>query len=365
MKVLVTGASGFIGKNLICHLLENKFDVLKFDIDNTENDLIKFVNEADFVIHLAGINRPLTNEEFYDGNTNFTKKLIDIIKASKKKLPIIMSSSIQAALDNDYGKSKKMAEDYLFASKLPVYIYRLANVFGKWCRPNYNSACATFCYNIAHNLPIEIRDPNYVIKFNYIDDICNEFIRIINEKKHYGKKIILSINPEHQCSLGRLAELLNYFKETRKSLLVPYMGNEFEKKLYSTYLSYLPENEFSYKLNMHADVRGSFTEFLKTQVYGQVSINIIHPGITKGNHYHHSKNEKFLVASGICSIKFRKINTKDVIEYKVSGEELKVVDIPTGYTHNITNIGKTDSVVIMWANESFDPDKPDTYFEEV
>lgn len=367
MKILVTGAKGFIGKNLVLALKNQKFDVFEYDQSSTEEELNKYVKEAEFVIHLAGINRPLTNEEFYDGNANFTKKLVDLILKAHpiKKIPIIFSSSIQASLENDYGRSKKMAEDYLFASRLPVYIYRLANVFGKWCRPNYNSAAATFCYNVAHDLPIEVRDRNYVLHYNYIDDIVTEFIRILNLKFKIGKKIILSINPTYDCSLGRLADLLYYFKNTRKDNLTPYMGDEFQKKLYATYLSYLDPHDFAYDLNSREDNRGSFTEFLKTPTYGQVSVNVAHPGITKGNHYHHTKNEKFLTVSGETLIRFRKIGEKEVYEYRTSGKKLQVVDIPTGYAHSITNIGKTDSVTIMWANEVFDSENPDTFPEEV
>lgn len=365
MNILVTGSNGFIGRNISLKLKECNHQVIGIDIDTPFEDLKKGISEADFIIHLAGINRPLTVEEFYDGNTNFTKHVIDLIKESGKKIPLIFSSSIQAALDNDYGKSKRLAETYLLESGLPVYVYRLKNVFGKWCRPNYNSALATFCYNIARDLPITIRDPNYVVEYNYIDDIMNEFIRIINSDSYNGSKDILYVSPSYQCSLGHLAELINKFKDSRKDLSTPCMKDVFEKKLYATYLSYLPEDCFAYELEMKSDHRGSFTEFLKTSEYGQVSVNIAHPGITKGNHYHHTKNEKFLTVSGTCLLRFRKIGDDKITEYKVSGDKLTVVDIPVGYTHSITNIGDTDSVTIMWANEQFDKDNPDTYYEEV
>lgn len=364
MNILVTGAKGFIGQNVSLWLKNNGHTVLSVDVDNVA-DLASLVAKSDFIIHLAGVNRPMNKEEFYNGNTNFTKYLVDVIYASNKKIPLIYASSIQASLDNDYGKSKKMAEDYLFNSSLPVYIYRLANVFGKWCRPNYNSALSTFAYNIAHDLPIEIRDREYVVHYNYIDDICQSWLDIINLDSHSGSKEILSIKPVYDCSLGHLADLLYSFKESRNNLSTPSMKDEFERKLYATYLSYLPTDKFSYDLNMHIDNRGSFTEFLKTPFNGQVSVNIAKPGITKGNHYHHTKNEKFLTVSGTCSIKFRKVNDDKVIEYIVSGDKLQVVDIPTGYTHSITNIGDTDSVTIMWANEPFDPNHSDTYYEEV
>lgn len=365
MKVLVTGAKGFVGKNIVLALKNASFEPLEYDIDSTENDLITYINECDFIIHLAGINRPLTNEEFYNGNTNFTKKLVDLVKGSKRDIPIIFSSSTQACLDNDYGKSKKMAEDYLLSSNLPVYVFRLANVFGKWCRPNYNSALATFAYNISHNLPIEIRDREYVVHYNYIDDIAKAFIDVIKLNEYKGSKEILSVSPIYDCSLGHLADLLYSFKESRNTLQITNNLDEFEKKLYATYLSYLDTNDFAYSVNMHVDDRGSFTELLKTNGYGQVSVNIAHPGIVKGNHYHNTKNEKFITVSGECIIRFRKIGTTEIIEYRVSGKDLKVVDIPPGYTHNIETVGDTDSVTIMWANEPFDPDNPDTYFEKV
>ena len=369
MKILITGSNGFIGRNLSLWLKFSGHTVLGYDATDNESTLANALKEADFIVHLAGINRPLNNQEFYDGNTNFTKKLVDLIKESKRKIPLIYSSSIQAELDNDYGKSKKMAEDYLLSfqkeSKNIVYVYRLSNVFGKWCRPNYNSALATFCYNIANNLPIEVRDQNYIVHYVYIDDICKEWLNLIEGKINKNSRVLQEVLPIYNVSLGQLSDMLNGFKNSRANLNTPSTKDEFEKKLYATYLSYLPEKDFSYPLNMHIDDRGSFTEFLKTPENGQVSVNIAHPGITKGNHFHHTKNEKFLTVTGECLVKFRKIGTKEVIEYKVSGNKLEVIDIPTGYTHSITNIGKTDSVTIMWSNEQFDPNNPDTFFEEV
>lgn len=364
MNILVTGAKGFIGLNLCLWLKNSGYQVFEYDKDSAKEDLVNYIAKTDFIVHLAGINRPLTKEEFYDGNANFTKKLVDLIKASGKDIPIIFSSSTQAVLDNDYGKSKKMAEDYLLSSGLNVYVYRLANAFGKWSRPNYNSAAATFCYNVAHDLPIEIRDREYVVHYNYIDDICIEFLKVISGEQRNNKDV-LYVNPTYDCFLGHLADLLYSFKASRQNLFAPSIQDEFEKKLYATYLSYLPADQFAYHLDMHVDNRGSFTEFLKTPFNGQVSVNVGHPGIVKGNHYHQSKNEKFLTVSGTCSIKFRQVGTDEVIEYIVSGDKLEVVDIPTGYTHSITNIGQTDSVTLMWANEPFNLNNPDTYFEEV
>lgn len=364
MNVLITGANGFIGKNMTLWLENNNHNVLKIDKDNISL-LPDYILKADFIIHLAGINRPLTKEEFYDGNTNLTKKLVDLVKETKKDIPIIYSSSIQASLDNDYGKSKFLAETYLLESGLTTYIYRLSNVFGKWCRPNYNSAITTFCYNIANNLPIEIRDNNYIVHLNYIDDIGKTWLDVINGKIKPSITTYNEIKPIYDKSLGELAALIYSFKESRINKFVIDQGDTFTKKLYATYLSYLPKNEFKYELDMHIDNRGSFTEVLKTLTNGQVSINVGKPGIIKGNHYHNTKNEKFLVISGTCSIKFRKIDSDEIIEYITSGDKLEVVDIPPGYTHSITNIGTTDSVTLMWANELFDKDNPDTYFMEV
>lgn len=364
MKVLVTGANGFIGKHMCLHLLRRGYDVFKYDIDSTDEELIKYINEADFVVHLAGINRPLTPEEFYDGNTNFTKKVVDLIKQSGRNTPIIMSSSIQAALDNDYGKSKKMGEDFLFSSGLPVYVYRLANVFGKWCRPNYNSACATFCYNIAHGLEIQIRDREYVVHFNYVDDIVNEFIRVIEEKTHKGSTEILSVYPVHDCSLGRLADLLYYFKgEIESERHLPLIHDEFELKLFKTFCDYLSDEGYSY--NFAEDARGSFEELYKSKKWGQISDNVAYPGITKGGHYHTYKKEIFYTVIGESEIKQRDIKTNEMVVDKVSGDKPNPVNIRVGYTHQITNIGKINTHTIMWISEIYNPETHDTYREAV
>ena len=365
MKILVTGANGFIGKNLCLHLNELKHEVIKYDLD-TKVELSDCVSKCDFVIHLAGVNRPLSNDEFYDGNTNFTLKLINILKESNRKIPLLFSSSIQAELDNDYGKSKKMAEDLVFdyqnTTGADVYVFRLANAFGKWCKPNYNSVVATFCNNVANGIDISVNDPTTLIKFVYIDDIVATFIKCLDKD---GSDNIINIEPLYVRSVGELAKTIKSFKKSRETLVINDLSDKFVSKLYSTYLSYIPEDEFVYELKTNVDDRGSFTEFLKSDDNGQVSINISHPGIVKGNHWHHSKNEKFLVVSGSGVIRFRKIGCDKVIEYFVDGNNLKVVDIPCGYTHNIENIGEVDMVTVMWANENFNVDKPDTYFEEV
>jgi UDP-2-acetamido-2,6-beta-L-arabino-hexul-4-ose reductase len=365
MKVLVTGAKGFIGKNLCLILKERGHEVFQYDVGNTDDELKEYIHSADFVVHLAGINRPLNPQEFVDGNVNFTKKLLDLVKDAGSKAPIIFSSSTQAEKDNDYGKSKKAAEDEIFQFAKDngnlVYVYRLYNVFGKWCRPNYNSVVATFCYNIANDLPIEINKEAPAIDFVYIDDIVKEFVSVI-EKKPSASSSVLHVEPHYSERLDDIANALKSFKESRSNLLIPELKDGFFKKLYSTYLSYLPEDKFEYQLLTHSDQRGSFTEAFKTTDYGQVSVNVSHPGITKGNHYHMSKNEKYLVVSGTCVIKLRKVGEDKIITYTCDGKDLKVVDIPPGYTHNITNIGTEDSVTIMWANELYDPNNPDTYF---
>lgn len=368
MKVLVTGANGFIGKNLIARLNELKvYDVISIDKDNTKEELVQALLNAEFIFHLAGINRPKDEKEFFEGNSGLTGEIVKILKDNNKNTPIAITSSIQADLDNAYGKSKKLAEEellmYSTSSKAKVFIYRLPNVFGKWCRPNYNSAVATFCHKIARGEEVWISDQNIELTLVYIDDVVRSLISSMEDKNSLSGYVKVDI--EHKATLGKIVELLNSFVESRKNLIVPNMEDEFTKKLYSTYLSYLPEDKFSYPLKMNVDNRGSFTEFLKSPDRGQVSINISKPGITKGNHYHHTKNEKFLVVSGEGLIQFRKIDSDEVIEYKVSGDKLEVIDIPVGYTHNIINTGTSDMVTVMWVNEVFNPEKPDTIFMEV
>ena len=364
MNVLVTGSNGFIGKHVCLKLNRVGHSVFEYDINNTDEELIDYINKADFVIHLAGINRPLTVEEFYDGNANFTKKLVDLIKQSGRNIPIIMSSSIQAELDNDYGKSKKMGEDYLFNSGLPVYIYRLANVFGKWCRPNYNSACATFCYNIAHDLDITIRDRDYVVHFNYVDDIVDEFMRILSLDKHEGNKDVLTVQPVYDCSLGKLADLLYYFKgEIESDRHLPLIHGEFELKLFKTFCDYLSEPGYSF--NFASDERGSFEELYKSKKWGQISDNVAYPGITKGGHYHTYKKEIFYTVIGQSEIKQRDIKTNEMVVDVVDGKNPHPVNIRVGYTHQIKNIGKENTHTLMWISEIYNPETHDTYREEV
>jgi UDP-2-acetamido-2,6-beta-L-arabino-hexul-4-ose reductase len=369
MKILITGALGFIGKNLIVELKNRGYeDIFEYDRETNPTLLDKYCKEADFVFHLAGVNRPKEQSEFMEGNFGFTSTLLETLKKYNNTCPIMISSSIQAELNNPYGQSKKAGEELLFnyskETDAKVLVYRFPNVFGKWCRPNYNSAVATFCHNIAHDLPIQLNDPSVVMNLVYIDDVVNELINALtNNETNKGNYCEVSVI--HTITLGEIVDLIYSFKNSREERSIPDMSNVFTKKLYSTYLSYLPEEQFSYELKMNVDNRGSFTEFIKTIDRGQVSVNVSKPGISKGNHWHHTKNEKFLVVSGKGVIRFRKIDKVEVIEYFVSGEKLEVVDIPTGYTHNIENLGDTDMVTIMWANEPFDPNKPDTYYLEV
>lgn len=369
MNVLVTGAKGFIGKNLIVELKNRCYTkIYEYDLDTDPSLLDVYCKDADFVFHLAGVNRPNDESDFMKGNFGFTSILLDTLKKYDNTCPIMLSSSIQASLDNPYGQSKKAGEDLLInyskETGAKVLIYRFPNVFGKWCRPNYNSAIATFCYNITHDLPITVNDPNVVMSLVYIDDVVNELINALNGHETRNSQYC-EVPIVHTVTLGKIVDLIYSFKKSREEKSIPNLEDSFIKKLYSTYLSYLPENDFSYDLKMNIDNRGSFTEFIRTFDRGQISINISKPGITKGNHWHHTKTEKFLVISGKGVIRFRKIDSDKIIEYFVSENKLEVVDIPPGYTHNIENLGDKDMVTIMWANEPFDPNKPDTYYLEV
>ena len=383
MKILVTGAKGFVGRNL-CLTLEQMPDVevLKYDLGD-EAKLDSYTAACDFVMHLAGVNRPRDPVEFKTGNTVFTEDILEKLAARSNPPPMLLSSSIQAALDNDYGKSKAAAEAAVRAygekTGAAVFIYRLANVFGKWCRPNYNSAVATWVYNIARDLPIMVRDTAAMVTLVYIDDVVKSFISHVERaetcrgfESTYSTRStrlneILSVTPSYTRSLGEIVELIKSFHDEPQNLMVPDQADGFTKKLYSTYLAALPEDKFSYPLTMHCDNRGSFTEALHSTERGQVSVNVSKPGIAKGQHWHHTKHEKFLVVSGRGEINFRMADDPNgrIISYKVSGDKLEVVRIPPGYTHNIVNVGDTDMVTLMWANEVFDPANPDTFKLEV
>ena len=382
MKILVTGAKGFVGKNLIATLnnirtgkdasfgISEDMTIYEYDIDSNPALLDAYCADCDFVFNLAGVNRPKEQSEFMEGNFGFASTLLDTLKKHGNTCPIMISSSIQAALDNPYGQSKKAGEDLIFAygkeTGAKVYVYRLPNVFGKWCRPNYNSAVATFCNNIANDLPIQVNDASVVMNLVYIDDVIEELIAALKDEAHKDEAGYCNIPVTHTITLGEIVDLLHSFKASRGDKSVPLMTEgSFSKKLYATYLSYLPTDKFSYPLQMNVDERGSFTEILRTADRGQFSVNISKPGITKGEHWHHTKNEKFVVVSGKGLIQFRKIDSNEVIDYHVSGDKIEVVDIPTGYTHNIINEGDTDLVTFMWCNECFNPEKPDTYFLKV
>lgn len=381
MNILITGAKGFIGKNLTANLHAVKNGKIKsnisieniyeYDLDTDINLLDEYVANCDFVYHLAGVNRPQNQEDFMSGNFTFTSVLLDTLKKHGNKSPVMISSSIQAALGNPYGQSKKAGEDLIFEygknENIKTLVYRFPNVFGKWCRPNYNSAVATFCHNLANDLPITINDRNIELTLVYIDDVVNELLNALTEEEKRSGEYC-KVSPEYRITLGEIVDLLYSFKASREKRTVPDMSanDRFEKKLFSTYLSYLPLNGFSYTLKMNSDIRGSFTEIIRTEDRGQISVNISKPGITKGNHWHNTKAEKFAVVNGYGVIKFRKINTNEATEYFVCGEKIEVIDIPPGYTHSITNLSENkDMITIMWCNECFDPGNPDTVFEEV
>ena len=366
MNILITGARGFMGKNLRSALTGRCGDahrLMLLDMPHTEEELLAAAAEADFVFHLAGVNRPTDPADFQKGNADFTRQLLTLLKERGKRPPVLLSSSIQAALENPYGQSKLSAEqavaDYGRETGAAVYLYRLPNVFGKWSRPNYNSAVATFCHNVARGLPITVNDPSVTLRLVYIDDVVEEFLRAMEGQPHREGEWC-TVQPVHEVNLGHIAELIQSFPSLRDSLTAPDQSDPLVKKLYATYLSFLPPEDFSRPTVTHADQRGSFTELLHMGSRGQVSLNVSRPHITKGDHWHQTKHEKFIVLQGEGVIRFRKVGDSTVIAYKVSGENLTVVDIPTGYTHSIENTGDTDMLTLMWANEVFDPAHPDT-----
>lgn len=398
MKILVTGAHGFVGKNL-CAQLNNIKDekarnypvtvsqVMEYDLDTDPALLDDFCAQADFVFNLAGVNRPKDQSEFMQGNFGFASTLLDTLKKHGNTCPVMLSSSIQATLigrygTSDYGKSKLAGEelffDYAQETGAKVLVYRFPNLFGKWCRPNYNSVVATFCHNIAHDLPIQVNDPSVQLEMLYIDDLVEEMIAALSGKEHHcefdGVETVLkeegrycAVPVTHHVTLGEIVDLLHQFAEQPQNLIIPEIpANSFAKKLYSTYLSYLPKEKVSFPLKMNVDDRGSFTEMLRSEKCGQVSINISKPGVTKGQHWHNTKWEFFIVVSGHGLIQQRKLGTDEVIEFEVSGEKIEAVHMLPGYTHNIINLSETENLVtVMWANEIFDPTHPDTFFEPV
>lgn len=369
MRVLVTGSKGFIGKNLL-ERLGRMDDVVTvtFSRDDAIESLSSKIADVDFIFHLAGVNRPEKDDEFYEGNRDLTQKVIDAASKTGKKIPILMTSSTQVERDNDYGKSKlgseTALESYAIESGADVYIYRLSNVFGKWSRPNYNTVIATWCHNVTRDLPIQVNDESVELNLVYIDDVVEQFVCHLANNKKSGL-VFGEVSPVYVKTLGEIKELLFAFRESRNELLVPRVGCGFERALYATYLSFLPTDKFSYELNGYEDERGTFYEFVKTLDSGQVSISTTAPGLTRGNHYHNTKNEKFLVIKGEASIKHRQIHGDDVIEYKVSDKKMEVVEMIPGYTHDITNTGDSEMMLLLWANETFDRDNPDTYFLKV
>ena len=399
MKILVTGAKGFVGKNLVAQLKNIKDGkarcygnltidaIYEYDVDNTIEELDCFCRDCDFVFNLAGVNRPQNQEEFMQGNFGFASTLLDTLKKYGNKCPVMISSSIQATLagrfgTSEYGKSKKAGEELMFRyseeTGAKVLVYRFPNLFGKWCRPNYNSAVATFCNNIANDFPIQVNDKSTELELLYIDDLVEEMIAALKGEEHRcefeGVETILTTDGRycaapitHKVTLGEIVDLLESFKSQPQTLIIPEIPyNSFAKKLYSTYLSYLPKEKVSFPLKMNVDDRGSFTELLKSVNVGQVSINISKPGITKGQHWHNTKWEFFIVVSGHGLIQERKIDSDEVIEFEVSGDKIEAIHMLPGYTHNIINLSETENLVtVMWANEAFDPNRPDTYFEKV
>ncbi len=364
MKVLVTGANGFVAKNLIQYLSEKtNVEILKLFRDTPKQELEKLVDCADWIVHLAGVNRPENDSEFIEGNVSLTEKISEVLRKSKKQTPIILSSSIQAERENIYGQSKLGGEQVLTKLNVengnPIYISRLVNIFGKWSKPNYNSAVATFCYNIANDLPIQINDENALIRLVYVDDVVETIWDILNLK--YSANEPFDVQPEYQITVGKLAEMIRGFKHSRETLITDRVGTGLTRALYSTYLSFFSPKQFDYAIPKYGDNRGVFVEMLKTPDAGQFSYFTAHPGITRGGHYHHTKTEKFLVIKGKALFKFKHVITGEFYELETSGDEPRIVETVPGWTHDITNIGSEEMVVMLWANEIFDREKPDTY----
>lgn len=372
MIILVTGSKGFVGRNL-CSVLRtmSNITVLQFDCDNTPAELEIMLDEAEVIFHLAGVNRPKNEEEFNAGNAGLTEEICTILLRLNRAPKIVLASSIQAELDNPYGSSKLQAEQSLQAfaetTGARTVVYRFKNLFGKWCRPNYNSVTATFCHNIAHGLPVTISDPAHSIELTYIDDVVAALVGEIpfaEEELDTGFAFGADLT-SYPITLGELAEMITSFRESRQTLILPGFYSLFVRALYATYLSYLEGEDFAYPLQIRTDERGSLAEMMKSNFFGQIFVSRSKPGITRGNHYHHTKTEKFMVVEGDAVIRFRQINGTEVIEHRVSGKEFRVVDIPPGYTHHITNVGEGELVTLFWASEIFNPEKTDTYFLQV
>lgn len=368
-KILITGSEGFVGKNLQVQLRRRAdVEIIPFDKEHTLDYLKEAVDKADFIFHLAGENRPKDPADFMKVNKGFTETLTELAARTGRNVPIAYTSSIQAELDNEYGKSKKAAEDALIeyseSTGSPICIFRLPNLFGKWSRPNYNSVVSTFCYNISHNLEITISGEERELELTYIDDVVNAFNQLLDIELDL-KKHFCPVEKSFKITLGELAKKIYSFKEMRETSILPDLSDEFSKDLYSTYLSYLEKDNFSYEVEMKIDNRGMLFELLKSPHFGQIFVSTTKSGITRGNHYHDTKVEKFCVITGKADIRFRHILNNEIISYKVSGEKIEIIDIPPGYTHSIENIGDTEMITLFWANEVFDQKKPDTYYESV
>lgn len=370
MKILVTGYNGFIGKNLVSELKNRGFhNLFLYDINTPKEQLDIYLQQCDFIFHLAGVNRTVDTEEFNKGNKYFTISILEKLKIFQNNCPIVVCSSIQSDNDTFYGKSKKAMEEAVFSyckiTGATCYVYRLPNVFGKWCKPNYNSVIATFCYNIARELPIYIDNPETVLNLVYIDDVVSEFINNLNQKPMSTSQDFCEIKSVHTVKLGEIAEKLNQFHKNRKTLIIPHFKNDFDRQLYATYTSYLNTDDFAYKLGIKTDERGYFCECIKSIPFGQVAVSVTKPGIIRGNHWHHTKVEKFMNLKGKALISFRKVGEKEILKYITTDEKHEIIDVPAGYTHSIKNIGDDDLIMLIWCNEIFDSSFPDTFFEEV
>ena len=364
LKVLITGSNGFIGKNMLESLTRSGLEVYTFTKENSMKNLEDNILKVDFIFHLAGVNRPKDPLEFYDGNTHLTQTIVDLITKHKKKIPILFSSSTQVGSKNDYGKSKRQSEEiikqYSNNNNVECFIYRLPNVFGKWSKPNYNTVIATWCFNIARDLDIEVNNRDDKLDLVYIGDLVYAFTQKLY--RNQSKELFCAVEIVYTKTLGEVEALLYQFKNSRSKLLIPNIATGFERVLYATYLSFLPKDKFSYKLTGHVDNRGTFYEILKTMDSGQLGISTTKPGITRGNHYHNTKSEKFLVMKGHALIELRDINSNEIIQFNVNETKLEIVEMIPGYTHNITNIGDTDMILLIWANENYDSENPDTNY---
>ncbi len=365
-KILITGATGFIGKNLTATLLQKGYtNLYLYDRENTPEQLAEYCTDADFVFHLAGVNRPQDTKEFYEGNTDFSATLLKTLREKGNTAPVVVSSSIQPLLYNDYAKSKKMGEELFLANgHNPAYIVRLYGVFGKWSRPNYNTVVATFMHNVAHGLPLQINDPDKELTLCYIDDVIAKFMDILENTADYQPGFF-EIDTLHRITLGKLAEKITNIGKNRETLVMPSLNTLLDQRLYGTYLSYLDGDKFAYQLKKNEDNRGWLAEFIKSESFGQIFVSTTKPGITRGDHWHHTKVEKFFVLAGKAEISFRHMITNEIIRYTVEGNTPTVVDIPVGYTHNIKNIGDTEVICLFWSSEIFNPEKPDTYYTKV